>query len=127
MKISYSYFKRTCLFLALFSWLLPMNLFADVTAEWGDWGSPVTHFPSNTSSTINGDINITLTSNITSESAWLGCNSIPGTHDCYWIGDGSYIDITFSSGLLSGVSACVWDNGGGLPVKIQFCWVCIYY
>lgn len=35
MKISYSYFKRTCLFLALFSWLLPMNLSSQIAIGTG--------------------------------------------------------------------------------------------
>lgn len=32
MKTTYSFLKRTCLFLALFCWLVPMNLFADPIA-----------------------------------------------------------------------------------------------
>lgn len=110
------------LLLVLFVLVSPVNSWADVTAEWGDFGTSTMAFPSNTSSTINGDINVTINSNITSQAAWLGYDVIGGAHTCYWFGSGSYVDITLSSGTISGVSACVWNNGdANNKIDIQFC------
>lgn len=114
MKTSYSYLKRTCLFLALFCWLLPMNLSADVTAEWGDWGSAA--FPAG-SSTIDG---ITFSEELTycpHSGWWVGGGQ--RTSECIfeW-GENAYI--TVSSAVISSVSASVWNNGGG-ALHIDFC------
>lgn len=115
------------LLLVLFVLVSPVKSWADVTAEWGDFGTSTMAFPSNTSSTINGDINVTINSNITSQSAWLGYDVIGGTHTCYWFGSGSYVDITLSSGTISGVSACVWNNGdANNKIDIQFCSSALY-
>lgn len=105
MKISYSYFKRTCLFLALFSWLLPMNLFADVTAEWGESFGGAS-FPSESSSLVN---NVTLSTTMPAyNNAWLG--GISNAYH-YNIGTGSSIDIKASDGYkIKQLKTSVWYN-----------------
>lgn len=114
MKTSYSYLKRTCLFLALFSWLLPMNLKADVTVEWGDWGSPVILLPSATSSTVD---NITVSTDLpTYTNAWLG----GGNPHAYNTGGGGIIDIQTANGLvITQVSAAIW-YGSSVRFTIDF-------
>lgn len=113
MKISYSYFKRTCLFLALFCWLLPMNLFADVTVEWGDWGSAA--FPTG-SSMIDG---ITFSEELTycPHSGWYVGGGQRASECIFETGENAYI--TVSSAVISSVSASYWNNGG--TIYIEFC------
>lgn len=113
MKTSYSYLKRTCLFLALFSWLLPMNLFADVTVEWGDWGSAA--FPTG-SSTIDG---ITFSEELTycPHSGWWVGGGQRASECIFEAGENAYI--TVSSAVISNVSASYWNNGG--TIYIEFC------
>lgn len=114
MKTTYSFLKRTCLFLALFSWLLPMNLKADVTVEWGDWGSPVILLPNATSSTVD---NITVSTDLpTYTNAWLG----GGNPHAYNTGGGGIIDIQTANGLvITQVSAAIW-YGSSVRFTIDF-------
>ena len=113
MKTTYSFLKRTCLFLALFSWLLPMNLMADVTAEWGDWGSAA--FPAE-SSTIDG---ITFSEELTycPHSGWWVGGGQRASECIFEAGENAYI--TVSSAVISSVSASYWNNGG--TIYIEFC------
>lgn len=113
MKTSYSYLKRTCLFLALFCWLVPMNLSADVTVEWGDWGS--TAFPAG-NSTIDG---ITFSEELTycPHSGWWVGGSQRSSECIFEWGENAYL--TVSSAVISSVSASYWNNGG--TIYIEFC------
>ena len=108
----------------LFALLISANSWASVTAEWGDWVSPKKAFPSSDSqSTIEGDINISLTSTQDAEEGlYLGWDNNPTStptqnwrNSAYAFGEG-YVDISLSSGVLVEVSAYVW-----LDVKIRFC------
>ena len=113
MKTTHSFLKRTCLFLALFSWLLPMNLMADVTVEWGDWGSAA--FPTG-SSTIDG---ITFSEELTycPHSGWWVGGGQRASECIFEWGENAYI--TVSSAVISNVSASYWNNGG--TIYIEFC------
>lgn len=105
MKTTHSFLKRTCLFLALFSWLLPMNLMADVTAEWNN----STGFPSNTTSTIG---------NVTLDATNLTAYSTIGP--CYNMGNGHYVDVNLNSGWdITQISISVY-NENSTTINIQF-------
>ena len=113
MKTTYSFLKRTCLFLVLFCWLVPTNLMADVTVEWGDWGSAA--FPTG-SSTIDG---ITFSEELTycPHSGWWVGGGQRASECIFEAGENAYI--TVSSAVIFSVSASYWNNGG--TIYIEFC------
>lgn len=92
-------------------------------AEWGDYGDPAIDFPSSSSSstTLYG---IDLAYSVAFSSGGVGWYS---SHTYYWVfDDNKYCDITlassYSSQVISEVSACVWYTGyGSAPeMYIQF-------
>ena len=123
MKTTYSYFKRTCLFLALFCWLTPTNLMAEDTDVTWDSKSGK-EFPSNSSDTKEG---ITLTTNMATQSG-LGVRNGCGNG----IDNGpvfnyesapanNFIDITTDGKALKKVYVSIAHGGGEInDVSIAF-------
>lgn len=99
-------------------WVVEPNI-----AEWGDYGDPATDFPSSSSSSasLNG---IELAYDVAYSSGGVGWYS---AHTYYWtFDDDNYCNITlassYSSQVISEVSACVWYTGYGTSPEmyIQF-------
>ena len=118
MKTTYSFLKRTCLFLALFCWLLPTNLMADpITVGWGD-GEGQTTIPNASSSRISV---VTLTTDQTSYTNGYICNVWGRPY--YQITSGS-IDFTLDDGYtITNMSVSImYDNNASTnnSTKLQF-------
>ena len=101
----------------LFALVISTNCWADVTAEWGEWGCGTSdcYFPSGYSE-ING---IRFTEELEScphSGFYYGPNG-PRKSECF-IYPGEYAYITIPSGYtIKNISASVYNN----PLKIQFC------
>lgn len=101
----------------LFALVISTNCWADVTAEWGEWGcgTSACYFPSG-SSTINGIVFTEDLANCPHSGFWYGPNG-PRQSECF-IYPGEYAYITIPSGYtIKNISASVYNN----PLKIQFC------
>jgi len=87
------------------------------SAEWGDWGSPVVNFPTNTSSTIPGDVDITLTTTLTAESTYHLGGGTRGS--AYHFENGEYVDISINKGEITAVSVYTWNKCADV-FRVQF-------
>ncbi len=102
----------------LFALVISTNCWADVTAEWGEWGSPKRTFPIGNEDNLNGII-LTPSASIT-ELSYVYVGGIDN-YDTYNLNvSGKYVDISLSSGVISSVQFGVWTADATL-LKIQFC------
>lgn len=106
MKISYSYFKRTCLFLALFCWLLPMNLFAQIAIGTGT----VTLDYTNTSDPVAPVTNTFVLSNLSTPIASETCIAFGSTD---WGGGVVLSQVEWSATIVPGIYEIEFTYGTG--------------
>ena len=100
------------LLLALFVLFSPVQSWADVTADWGEWSSGNT-LPSSSSSTVN---QVTLSSSVDLSYLGWGWDAY-----CYNVGNEGYFDITVPSGyVIKEVrTSTMYDSENRF--KIKFC------
>lgn len=106
MKTSYSYLKRTCLFLALFCWLVPMNLSAQIVIGSGT----VTLDYNNTSDPAAPVTNTFVLSNLSTPLASETCIAFGSTD---WGGGIVLSQVDWSATIVPGIYEIEFTYGTG--------------